>query len=291
MKKNGPAFQLYAADFYMDTASWTIEEVGIYTRLLFYQWVNGSIPMDEKRLSRIAGCSPKSFPKWWDQVKLKFSPRDNENLVNLRLEETRIQQEEFRNMRVLGGKMTAEKRWGKKIDDSSANSSANSSGVALQSSSSTSINNTPLTPRKKRGDEYDEDFKTFWSEYPKKAKKPNAYREWKKLGSRRPEIGIILAAIRNQLTWRSWIEGYIPDPERWLKNERWMDEPPPNTGGGNGRTRTDYSGDKRSTVQDKIEADLARADALYAASKAAAARRAGGDAGDNDVPDFQPRRI
>ena len=35
-----PAFQLYAADFYMDTNSWSIDEIGIYTRLLFSEWVN-----------------------------------------------------------------------------------------------------------------------------------------------------------------------------------------------------------------------------------------------------------
>ena len=138
--EKAPAFQLYAADFYMDTASWTIEEVGIYTRLLFFQWVNGCIPMDEIRLSRIAGCSLKTFRKSWDGIHLKFSPRDHENLINLRLEESRIKQDEYHNARKLGGKITAKKRWGEKKTDSSANSSASSSTVALPSSSSSSIN-------------------------------------------------------------------------------------------------------------------------------------------------------
>ncbi len=47
-----PAFQLYAADFYMDTNTWSIEEIGIYTRLLFSEWVNGPLPNDETRLAR-----------------------------------------------------------------------------------------------------------------------------------------------------------------------------------------------------------------------------------------------
>jgi uncharacterized protein YdaU (DUF1376 family) len=141
---NAPAFQLYAADFYIDTASWTIEEVGIYTRLLFYQWVNGSIPMDEKRLARIAGCTPKSFKKWWCQIKLKFSERDELSLINLRLEKSRIKQEGFHNARKKGGIVTARKRWGEKKEDSSANSSANSSGVGLHSSSSSSCTNVHI---------------------------------------------------------------------------------------------------------------------------------------------------
>ena len=100
-------------------------------------------------------------------------------------------------------------------------------------------NNTPLTPRK-QGDEYESDFLTFWNAYPKKAKKPNAYREWKKLKGRRPGIEQLVGCIEKQRKWQQWREGYIPDPERWLKNERWNDEEPPTTGGnnGNGNRRT-----------------------------------------------------
>jgi hypothetical protein len=58
-------------------------------------------------------------------------------------------------------------------------------------------------------------------------------------------------------------------------------------GGGNGRTNGNFSDDKRVPVQDQIDADLARANAAYAAAKAAAARRAGGAARDDDAPDFQ----
>ncbi|MFA6100483.1 MAG: DUF1376 domain-containing protein [Patescibacteria group bacterium] len=143
-----PAFQLYAADFYMDTGSWTIEEVGIYSRLLFSQWVNGYIPNDPIRLARIAGCSTKSFQKWWPQIKLKFSVREDFNLVNLRLEETRKKQDEFINSRKKGGITRAAEMWKDHSKDSSAISSAissaNSSAVALQSSSSISSSNKYL---------------------------------------------------------------------------------------------------------------------------------------------------
>ena len=145
--KKPPAFQLYAADFYMDTASWPVEEVGMYTRLLFYQWVNGSIPNDMEKIARITGTL--SGRKWatnvarmWSNICHKFVTLPNGNLVNQRLEESRIKQEEFTNSRRKGGKKTAEKRWGVKDDDSSATNSANSSAtnssVALQSSSSSS---------------------------------------------------------------------------------------------------------------------------------------------------------
>lgn len=137
-------------------------------------------------------------------------------------------------------------------------------------------NNTPLTPRK-RGDDYETEFLDFWNAYPKKAKKPNAYREWKKLGSKRPGTDHLVGCIVRQKKWRTWAEGFIPDPERWLKGERWNDEEPPQTGGSNGNrsnTYRRYSGaDRRDTelpadVQAIIDEINARSTTKAAASPA-----------------------
>lgn len=91
-----PAFQLYASDFDMDTASWTNEEVGIYFRLLMYQWVNGDIPSDPKRLSKIVRMGTKKFQKRWQIIKNKFTKKDEDNLVNKRMEKTRAGQQQYR---------------------------------------------------------------------------------------------------------------------------------------------------------------------------------------------------
>lgn len=112
----------------------------------------------------------------------------------------------------------------------------------------------PPIPPKKRGDEYDPNFLIFWSHYPKKSKKPNAYQEWKKLGKKRPNLEHIIECVEKQKSWRTWIEGFIPDPERWLKNERWMDEEPPKGGNGDGkrdnqRTGAPYSYARRGQAE------------------------------------------
>lgn len=216
-----PAFQLYAADFYMDTASWTIEEVGIYTRLLFYQWVNGSIPMDEIRLARIAGCTPKSFQKWWCQIKLKFSVWDHENLINLRLEETRQKQLNHSEKQSNRAKV----RW--------ENHNAAAYPVAMpercsssSSSSSTSKDNNPPTPRK-RGMVYADDFLIFWKAYPKKVGKDAALRAWKGRTGTRPVVAELVAAIQKQAQSDQWQKEngqYIPNPATWLNQGRWADE-------------------------------------------------------------------
>ncbi len=105
-------------------------------------------------------------------------------------------------------------------------------------------------PPKKRGGEYSDDFLCFWNAYPKKVKKPNAFLEWKKLRSR-PPIDEIVECIERQKTWRPWIEGYIPDPERWLKNERWSDEEPPKGGNGNGSGQGNRGGATKAFRKEK----------------------------------------
>ena len=95
-----PAFQLYAADFYMDTVSWSPEMVGVYTRLLFYQWVNGSIPNDLEKIARIGGCLESrkwktNVARMWRELNPKFATLPDGNLVNIRLEETRRKQDAY----------------------------------------------------------------------------------------------------------------------------------------------------------------------------------------------------
>ena len=103
---NPPAYQYYPADFDEDTASWDVNEVGIYQRLLNYSWINGwnpneGLPDDTKRLAMIARCSYKKFQKAWPIISKKFSKREDHFfnngvpkrkinfLINRRLEEGR----------------------------------------------------------------------------------------------------------------------------------------------------------------------------------------------------------
>jgi uncharacterized protein YdaU (DUF1376 family) len=106
-----PAFQLYSNDFLVDTLDWTIEEIGIYTRLLFYQWTNGKLPGEHNRLARIAGCSVKKFDHNWKNVSPKFIQNGDGYLRNERLENTRIEQEQYIEMQREKGKKRADQRW------------------------------------------------------------------------------------------------------------------------------------------------------------------------------------
>ena len=69
-------------------------------------------------------------------------------------------------------------------------------------------------------------FADFWKAYPKKVKKQNALREFKKIKDIENLMPVILADIDLKKQTKDWTKEngqYIPDPERYIKNERWND--------------------------------------------------------------------
>ncbi len=100
-----PAFQLYASDFYMDTSGWTATQVGIYFRLLMFEWINGSIPNDTEKLARIAQIDHGNFLKCYrPTVEGKFLENGNGVLINRRLEEVRKKQSKYLESQLEKGK-------------------------------------------------------------------------------------------------------------------------------------------------------------------------------------------
>jgi hypothetical protein len=154
-----PAFQLFAADFYMDTAGWSATEVGAYFRLLMAEWVNGPLRNDMAQLARIAGVDIKTMKKFWESslgtkfvpsTKGKFPPSytgkiPNENGIvaweNSRLEQTRTEQDEHRQKLIESGRLGGLKTQGEKKKQSiEASSEASSENKALLLLSSKDIN-------------------------------------------------------------------------------------------------------------------------------------------------------
>ena len=87
-----PWFPLYAADFMMDTATWTDEEVGAYFRLLCHQWINGSVPSQHERLALLVSAPMQRFADLWAQIGPKFREAGGGRLQNARLERERRKQ-------------------------------------------------------------------------------------------------------------------------------------------------------------------------------------------------------
>jgi uncharacterized protein YdaU (DUF1376 family) len=225
-----PAFQLYAADFYMDTVSWDVEVVGFYFRLLMCQWVNGSIPNDLEQIARITGCL--SSRKWranvarmWSECCHKFATLpDSNNLINERLEKTRKEQETYSKGQSESGLKGVEVKklkgiypFNKSSDPSSDPSSENQ---ALLSSSSSSSKKKKI---------YTVAFEAFWSIYPRKfgTSKLKAFEAWEKLNGKEDTlIPVIMSAIDRQIgsIYKGKEVKWIPHAATWLNEKRWEGE-------------------------------------------------------------------
>lgn len=75
--------------------------------------------------------------------------------------------------------------------------------------------------------EYSDEFIRFWNNYPKKVGKDKAWQLWKKL---KPDIADVLKAVSWQRSTEQWINNFIPNPETYLNQGRWKDEPQSSSG-------------------------------------------------------------
>lgn len=67
-------------------------------------------------------------------------------------------------------------------------------------------------------------FAEFWTAYPKRTNRKSAVDQWRRLKPDAALQAVIMAAIAAQQTGRQWLDGYVPEAARWLRDRRWTDE-------------------------------------------------------------------
>ena len=66
------------------------------------------------------------------------------------------------------------------------------------------------------------EFDLWWNEYPKKVKKKESLKIWKRT---KPDTQTLIADTQNRIQNDSnWLRGFVPDPTTYLNGERWNDE-------------------------------------------------------------------
>jgi hypothetical protein len=73
---------------------------------------------------------------------------------------------------------------------------------------------------------YPHDFLVFWSAYPKRKGKAEAFKAWGKVKAR-PPVEVLLPEIAKQSKTEQWTKDggqFIPMPATWINNRRWEDE-------------------------------------------------------------------
>lgn len=224
---NPPAFQLYAADFYMDTASWTPAQVGAYFRLLMHQWINGNVPNKISSLARIAGVDTRNMQKMWSaELAKKFTTDDAGMLVNLRLERTRKDQQERRQRQVESGRaggLTTQEIKRRSSSNPSSNPSSENQALLSSTSNNTIIDNSIIfSNKRKRKRNIKEKEKEFvlpegipveaWNQFVEmriKINKPLTTYAKERIIDKLLAIGGDIRGVLDQSTMNSW-QGVFP---------------------------------------------------------------------------------
>jgi hypothetical protein len=72
-----------------------------------------------------------------------------------------------------------------------------------------------------------EEFNLFWTSYPRKTKKGDAYKAWQQTESIRPPVDKILDKLKSLKRCEQWRKDggvFIPYPATWLRAWGWDDE-------------------------------------------------------------------
>jgi hypothetical protein len=73
--------------------------------------------------------------------------------------------------------------------------------------------------------DFSEDFLRFYSAYPKKISKGDAWKAWKQFSKKLPQIDELLAILEKHKAQEGWKNTqYIPYPASWIRGLKWEDE-------------------------------------------------------------------
>ena len=114
-------------------------------------------------------------------------------------------------------------------DDNDTDTDNDNDNVNDTDTDNVKVNDVPSSFSKKTPCVYDEQFLSFWSDYPKKVGKGEAYKQWKKQRLGKKDVDIIKASLKWQRKSRAWLDSggrFVPNPATYISQRRWEDEPP-----------------------------------------------------------------
>jgi uncharacterized protein YdaU (DUF1376 family) len=236
----------------------TAEEVGAYEllrRKALAQGSHGSLTNDDTLLARWARLPAARWTAVKPAVLNACLPSQDDRLVFPGLRRASAEAKFISEKRAEAGRKGGLKKASNSSNPSKilANSKQNSSKPSISSSSLSSLKESKSLPDSgslqkqreeaeksklsflnqkpavDRGLDPMEGFDRFWEEYPNKAREKIARQEWANLAPDRYLRAEIMEALGRQKCSRKWVNGggiYIPNPDNWLRDQRWKDIPP-----------------------------------------------------------------
>ena len=237
----------------------SVESIGIYIRLLIYQWTNGRIPCSEPMMIRIAGCSHDQFMECWEnEVGQCFEKFDDGLVISYRNNRLQIERdkvlastEQRRQAGINSGKSrrkTSRKSPKKQAHRTSVPFPFERGGNETATIQSHNHNHSKDKPIDR--------FEEFWQTYPKKAGKKPCSAKWK---ARRLDrlADKIIENVRDRIEGDSqWLRGFVPNPLTFINQDRWDDPIQKETAGEKAqRSRTDSFDDIHAKNREKAGLD------------------------------------
>lgn len=214
-------YQFNIGDYAKHTRHLTLMEDLAYRRLLdFYYDTEKPLPVDVKKLSRLVG-----MPDHQNEISQVLE--DFFSFTDGGYSQKRVDDELAR----FSAKADAARENGKKGGRPKKPKKTQSVNLANPEETGSKANQEPITnnqqplkskPLSGKPDAYTPEFLKWWSLYPKKTGKGAAGKKWKKLNVPLSEA---LEALAWQTVSQHWLDGFIPNPETYLNQRRWEDEP------------------------------------------------------------------
>lgn len=214
-----PYIPFYTSDWLGGTGGLTAAEKGVYITLLalIYEG-DGPVDLTEKSLARRCGTSATNLRKALKALKEdgKIVEIDGA-LMNPRAAKEIAARIKKRN----ANRASAESRWQKKPNKN------NQPAMRTQSERNANQNQSQkVTPYSPPGDVKDR-FEEFWNLYPHrngaKKGKAAARKKWAQ-AIKRADPSLIISKAKAFRSDRQAVDGYAPDPAKWLNQERWTDD-------------------------------------------------------------------
>ena len=230
MNSKAPAFQFYPQDYLSSArvAEMTLEEEGVYLRLLCYCWSSGSIPADPERCAKLAGKGCSIAVATNVQRAFNEHPTDPQRLIHDRLEKEREKQRVRREQTSKAGKKSAEargKNQSKRRKNTSKERTLNGRSTNVEQKGNPSSSSSDEDDSVSIDESQVDQFANFWNTYPRRTAKGNARKAWTKAVKQATPEEIIAAAERYAKSVVGKDPEYIAHPATWLNGERWTDEP------------------------------------------------------------------
>tara|TARA_A100001015_G_C14924372_1_gene685641 strand:- start:146 stop:1012 length:867 start_codon:yes stop_codon:yes gene_type:complete len=208
------AWYLFTEDFIAGTQHLTNEEVGIYIRLLCFNWNKrcAGIPNDANTQYRIANCFTDNEKKSCDNVLKEFFVLVNDNYQNER---------QLQEYLYISRRMEASKENGKLGGRPKKPSTEPSENL-----DKTPLPHTPTPTAKQTKVSYAPSFLKFWEKVANKVSKGTAEKNYMKLEKEWIEKPEELAEMYNKYYKSVEDKQFAKQPAFWLSAKKYLDEQP-----------------------------------------------------------------